>query len=285
MPEFSKGDSAVFNDQASSSIKLHQEEYGNGDPILCLHGLGGNIFTWRNFIKPFSRNHKLILVDLRGFGASPKPIDPHYSLEEHADQIYGIILRDNLTKLTLIGNSLGGAVALLVASRLCEQEPNRLSKLVLIAAGAYKEYLPRYLKLMRTPLGAPMIYLAPSRLATRFVLQAAYYDSQKLTIEQTIAYSGPMASRGGRHALLQTAKQCIPPRSDEMIAKLSSITVPTLLLWGREDAVIPLKVGQLLEQAIPNSKLEVIDNCGHIPQEEKPDETIERVCKFLAGQN
>jgi pimeloyl-ACP methyl ester carboxylesterase len=275
----------VSNSQASPSIKLHQEEFGKGDPILCLHGLGGNIFTWRNFSQPFSSNHKLILVDLRGFGASPRPIDRHYSLEEHADQIYGIILRDKLTNLTLIGNSLGGAVALLVASRLCEEESNRLSKLVLIAAGAYKEYLPRYLKLMRTALGPPMMYLAPSRLATRFVLRAAYYDPKKLTNEQTTAYSEPMASRGGRHALLQTAKQCIPPRSDEMIAKLSSITVPTLLLWGREDAVIPLKVGQLLEQAIPNSKLEVIDNCGHIPQEEKPDETIERICKFLEVQN
>lgn len=271
--------------QASSSINLHQEEYGSGDPILCLHGLGGNIFTWRNFIKPFSRNNKLILVDLRGFGASPKPIDQHYSLEEHADEIYKIILRDNLTRLTLIGNSLGGAVALLLAIRLCEQERNRLSKLVLIAAGAYKEYIPRYLNLMRTVLGPPMIYLAPSRLAARFVLRAAYYDPQKLTNEQTRAYSGPIASRAGRHALLQTAKQCIPPRSDELIAKLSSITVPTLLLWGREDAVIPLNVGQLLEQAIPNSKLEVIDNCGHIPQEEKPDETIERISKFMAAHH
>jgi pimeloyl-ACP methyl ester carboxylesterase len=273
----------VSHSQAAFSIDLHQEEYGSGDPILCLHGLGGNIFTWRNLIKPFSRNNRLILVDLRGFGSSPKPIDQHYSLEEHANEIYKIIVRDNLTKLTLIGNSLGGAVALLVASRLCEQEPNRLAKLVLIAAGAYKEYLPRYLKLMRTVLGAPMIYLAPSRLATNFVLRVAYYDSQKITNEQTSAYSVPIATRAGRHALLQTARLCMPSRSDEMLAKLSEITVPTLLLWGREDAVIPLKVGQLLERAIPNSRLEVIDNCGHIPQEEKPDETIESISKFLAS--
>lgn len=268
--------------QTTPLVTLHQEEFGHGDPILCLHGLGGNIFTWRNFIKPFSRNNRLILVDLRGFGASPKPLDPHYSLEEHADDIYRIILRDNLSKLTLIGNSLGGAVALLVASRLCEQNPNRLSKLVLIAAGAYKEYLPRYLKLMRTPLGRPMIYLAPSRLAARFVLRAAYHDSKKLTKDQTTAYSTPMATRAGRHALLQTAKQCVPPQSDEMISKLGDITVPTLLLWGREDAIIPLRVGELLEQAIPHAHLRIIERCGHIPQEEKPEETIATIAEFLS---
>jgi pimeloyl-ACP methyl ester carboxylesterase len=270
--------------QESFHAHLHQQEYGSGEPILCLHGLGGNIFTWRNFIKPFSRNNRLILVDLKGFGASPKPLDPHYSLEEHADEIYKIIVRDNLTKLTLIGNSLGGAVALLLAIRLSEQEPNRLSKLVLIAAGAYKEYLPHYVKLMRTALGRPMIHLAPTRLTTQFVLRAAYYDSRKLTNEQTVAYSGPMGSRGGRHALLETIKQCVPARSDEMIAKLSDIKVPTLLLWGRQDAIIPLKVGELLEQAIPNSRLEIIESCGHIPQEEKPDETIERISRFLVTE-
>ena len=266
----------------SSSTNLYQEEYGSGEPILCLHGLGGNIFTWRNFIKPFSLNNKLILVDLKGFGASPKPLDLHYSLEEHADEIYRIIVRDNLTKLTLVGNSLGGAVALLVAIRLSKHEPNRLSRLVLIASGAYKEYLPRYLMLMRTALGLPMIYLAPSRLATRFVLRAAYYDSRKLTNDQTTAYSRPMGSRAGRHALLQTAKQCIPAQSEEMIRSLSDIAVPTLLLWGRQDAIIPLKVGQLLEHAIPNARLEIIESCGHIPQEEQPDQTIQRISRFMA---
>ena len=271
--------------QTLTSINLNKEVYGSGDPIVCLHGLGANIYTWRHFITPFSLNNKLILVDLKGFGASPKPYDTNYSIEDHADEIYKIILEDNLRKLTLIGNSLGGGVALLLAIRLCEQDPARLSKLVLIDSGGYEEYLPRYLKLLRSILGVLIIYLSPSKLAAKFVLRACFYDRKKITRDQVQAYAVPITSPGGRHALLQTAKQCIPPNIAEILDKLKTISVPTLILSGREDRVVPLKVAELLHEAIPNSILQVIEQCGHIPQEEKPDETIATISKFLAAVN
>ncbi|MFN2516502.1 MAG: alpha/beta fold hydrolase [Pyrinomonadaceae bacterium] len=271
--------------QTPYSIKLNKEVYGNGDPILCLHGLGGNIYTWRHFIASLSRNNKLILVDLKGFGGSPKPYDTNYSIEDHADEIYKIILRDDLTKLTLVGNSLGGGIALLLAIRLSEQEPARFSKLVLIASGGNEEYIPRYLKLLRSALGSVIVYLSPSKLAAKFVLRACFYDRKKITKEQVNAYAGPIASPGGRHALFQTAKQCIPPNIDEILAKLKTVTAPTLILSGREDRVIPVQVAELLHRAIPNSSLEFIEQCGHIPQEEKPEETIAKISKFLMNDN
>jgi pimeloyl-ACP methyl ester carboxylesterase len=262
-------------------FELHKEIYGAGDPIVCLHGLGGNVFTWRHFIKPFSETNQLVIIDFRGFGASPKPDDTNYSIQQHADDIYGMILRDNLQKLTLIGNSFGGGVALLVALRLCEEDPGRLSKLVLIDSGGHEEFLPAYLKFARSFLGGLMIYLPPGKAATWFVLRASYFDPKKITKEQINAYAAPIASPGGRHAFLQTAKQCIPANINEIIPHLKDITVPTLILWGRQDKVIPLTVGELLHQAIPNSTLEVLDQCGHIPQEEKPEETIASISKFL----
>lgn len=275
----------ISTGEAPSAINLNQKKYGSGDPILCVHGLGANLFTWRHFISPLSQKNELILVDLRGFGSSPKPRNTHYSIEDHADDIYKIIMNDDLTKLTLVGNSLGGGIALLVALKLCEREPTRLAKLVLIDAGAHKEYLPGYLKLMRSFLGKLVVYLAPSKLAAKLVLRASYYDKNKITEEQVRAYADPIASEGGRHALLQTARQCVPANSDEVIAKLNSITVPTLILWGREDGVIPLKVGELLDQALPDSKLEVFERCGHIPQEEKPEQTIASISRFMNAIN
>jgi pimeloyl-ACP methyl ester carboxylesterase len=265
----------------SGSIILYREVYGAGDPILCLHGLGANIYSWRHFVVPFSQKNKLILVDFKGCGKSPKPLDTHYSIEEKADDIYDLILEENLTNLTLVGNSLGGAIALLVAIRLGKHEPKRLSKLILIDSAGDKRTLPVHLKLLRSILGTAIIYLSPSKLAARMTLRMCYYDRRKTTRDQVNAYAEPIASRGGRHALLQTARQCIPANADELIAQLSSIKVPTFILWGREDKVIPLRVGQLLHQLIPNSALEVIEHCGHIPQEEKPDETIERISRFL----
>ncbi|MDQ2937562.1 MAG: alpha/beta hydrolase [Acidobacteriota bacterium] len=266
-------------------ISLHKEIYGSGDPILCLHGLGANLYTWRHFITPFSLNNKLILVDLKGFGASPKPFDTNYSIEDHADEIYRIIVEDNLTRLTVIGNSLGGGVALLLAIRLCQEDRARLSKLVLIASGGYEEYLPRYLMLLRSVLGVLIVYLSPSKRAAKFVLRACFYDRKKITREQVLNYSVPISSPGGRHALLQTAKQCIPPNIAEILAKLKTISVPTLILSGREDRVVPVKVAELLHEAIPNSTLELIEQCGHVPQEERPDETIAIISRFLAAVN
>jgi pimeloyl-ACP methyl ester carboxylesterase len=271
------------NSEASASMNLYKEVYGSGDPILCLHGLGASMFSWRHFIAPFSQRNKLILVDFKGCGKSPKPADTHYSIEEHTNEIYKIIIRENLTNLTLVGNSLGGAVAMLLAIRLREEEPTRLSRLVLIDSAGDKRCMPTYLKLVRSVLGTPITYLSPTRLATRMVLRTCYYDKKKITSKDVAAYAGPMASPGGRHALLQTARRCIPPNADELLAKVKTITVPTFILWGREDRITPLEVGEQLHQAIPNSTLEIIEQCGHVPQEEKPDETIARISKFLAN--
>jgi pimeloyl-ACP methyl ester carboxylesterase len=269
----------------SAPLGLYKEVYGDGDPILCLHGLGANIYSWRHFITPFSQNNKLILVDFKGCGKSPKPFDTHYSIQEKMEDIYNLILEENLTNLTLIGNSLGGAISLMLAVRLAKQHPKRLSKLVLIDSAGDKGSMPVHLKLLRSFLGVPMIYLAPSQLTTQMTLRMCYYDQNKITKEQVDAYAAPLASHAGRNALLQTARQCIPPDVDALIADLVTITIPTLILWGREDKVIPLRVGEELRRLIPNSTLEVIEQCGHIPQEEKPDETINRISRFLAIPN
>ncbi len=270
------------NGQPPTSVTLHKEVYGSGDPILCLHGLGASVFSWRHFIGPFSQHNKLILVDFRGCGKSPKPNDTHYSIEEHADSIYNLIVNENLTKLTLVGNSLGGAVALLVAVRLIEENSNRLSRLVLIASGGDKR-LPFHLQLLRSFLGGAMVHLSPGRLGAWFVLKFCYYNGSRMKREQVEAYTAAIFSPGGRHALVQTARQCIPKNFDELIDKLKTINVPTFILWGRQDRVIPLRVGEQLHQAIPNSTFEIIEECGHIPQEEKPDETIARLTKFFTN--
>ncbi|HEV7683421.1 MAG TPA: alpha/beta hydrolase [Pyrinomonadaceae bacterium] len=267
--------------QTSAPNILYKEVYGTGDPILCLHGLGANLYSFRHFIAPFSQNNKLILVDFKGCGKSPKPRDRRYSIEEKAADIYNLILEEDLTNLTLVGNSLGGAIALLVAVRLGQEEPHRLARLILIDSAGDTSSLPPHLNLLRSAPGTPIIYLAPSKLAARITLRMCYYDRSKITKEQVKAYAAPISGLGGRHALLQTARQCIPANADELIASARSITVPTLILWGREDKVIPLRVGELLHNLLPNSTLEVIEECGHIPQEEKPEETISLISNFL----
>ena len=268
--------------QCTTKTGLYCEWYGSGDPILALHGLGASVYTWRNLIEPLQKGHQLILVDLKGAGKSLRPRDNRYSIQDQADLILQFIREHDLKNLTLVGNSYGGAVSLLVTLNLIEEKPNRLSKLILIDSGGYNESLPWHLKLMRTPiLGRLAIHLLTSKRSAKTVLEYSYCNKSLITKEQIAAYAKPIGLPGGRYALLKTAKQVIPRNIDEIVAKYPTITVPTLIVWGREDKLLPLRLGKKLHEAIRGSRLEIIDNCGHIPQEDGPEETIRYLSEFL----
>ncbi len=268
------------------NAELHYESYGEGDPVLCLHGLGACLYTWRNLIEPLSQSHKLLLVDLKGCGESPKPRDGHYSVQDQAELIYQFIQYHDLKNLTLIGTSYGGAVSLMVTTMLCEMDPGRLSKLILIDSAGYDESLPWHLKLLKTPvLGWLSIHLPPAKASTRRVLRYVYYNRRLITKEQIDTYSKPIKSSRARQALLQTARQAVPKNIDELTPKYKDICVPTLIVWGEEDKVIPVKIGRMLAEAIPDSKLVVLPEVGHAPHEEAPEKTIPLILGFLKDQS
>src|SRR5260370_8688800 len=122
-------------------IELYHESYGEGKPLLCIHGFGASLYSWRNFIGPLSKDNQLILIDLKGCGKSPKPNDEKYSTLDHAELIQQFILKHDLKNLTLVGNSLGGGLSLLVTIILMEEgELPRLTSTVLIDAAASTAY-------------------------------------------------------------------------------------------------------------------------------------------------
>ncbi len=264
---------------------LHYAIYGTGQPLLAIHGLGASMYSWRNFVahEDTFPGYQIILIDLKGAGTSAKPHDKNYSILTQRDLVLQFIQERNLENLTLVGNSYGGAVSLLVAIKLCEpQHPKILSKLILIDSGGYDLLLPWYLKLLRTPgLGWLALHILSPKQSADTVLKNAYYNDHLITPEQIAAYAKPIGSRGGRYALLEIAKGVIPTDIDKIIAQYPSINVPTYILWGLDDKVIPLKIGEMLHAAIGGSRLELINYCGHVPQEEKPAETICWMREFL----
>jgi pimeloyl-ACP methyl ester carboxylesterase len=125
--------------------------------------------------------------------------------------------------------------------------------------------------------------LLSPRLAATLVLRKCYYDNAKITEEQinTYAYYGSLP--GAPEAVSRTAAQLVPNHKEmeALIAQYKTITVPVLIVWGREDEVVPLKVGENFKRDIPNSELVVIPQCGHIPLEEEPEATKKAVLEFL----
>jgi pimeloyl-ACP methyl ester carboxylesterase len=278
----SKKPGALKSLPCSSSTGLYCKIYGRGEPMLFLAGLGGTTYSWRHMIAPFSVERQVILLDLRGQGKSPKPHDKKYSIIEQGELVYQFIVEHNLRNLTLVGNSYGGAVSLLLAIKLSAERPSRLSKLVLIDSGGYPDHLPLFLQVLRTPvLGWLAVHLIPPKLQICIVLRQSYYDPSKITDRQVNKYAKPLASRGGRHAILETGKQAIPDDIQTYIDKYPTISVPTLILWGEDDRVLPSLIGKRLDKAIPDSRMEYIEKAGHIPQEEQPGQVICRIRTFL----
>src|SRR5882762_9169005 len=234
---------------------LHYATYGTGQPLLAIHGLGASMYSWRNFVeKPEDTfpGYQIILIDLKGAGTSAKPHDKNYSILTQRDLVLQFIQERNLKNLTLVGNSYGGAVSLLVAIKLCEPDkPKILSKLILIDSGGYDLLLPWYLKLLRTPvLGWLALHILSPRQAAYRVLKNAYYNRGLITEPQIAAYAAPIGSPGGRYALLQISKGVIPKDINNITKQYPSIKVPTFILWGLNDKVIPLEIGKMLHDAI-----------------------------------
>jgi len=263
-------------------VRLYYEVQGEGPPILFIHGFGANLYTYHDLIPALSREHQLFLLDLKGFGKSPKPAGQKYSVEDQASLVIQFILQHDLTDLTIVGHSYGGGVALVTALRLIEESPHRLRALILIDSAAYPPEFPTFIRILRTPVLGPLVMsLLSSRRMARSILKLAFYDETKISEETIEKYAAPLDTPGSHNALIETAKQIVPPNIEEINAGYKKIQVPVLILWGREDKIIPLKYGERLHEDLVNSKLMIFEKTGHIPQEEKPEEAIKLITEFL----
>ena len=270
------------NTQATNHIELYHEFYGSGDPILLIHGFGGSTYSWRELIPHLSQRNKIIALDLKGFGKSPKPEDSEYSIYNQASLVINFIQEHELESITLVGHSYGGAVALVVALTMLESNPTLLSKLILIDSVAYAQPMPSFIKVLRTPILRWIVRLIlTKKQQVKSVLKLGYYDDDKINDGAVRVYVEALDSPGGKHAIVQVAEQIIPEDIEELCSVYKNIEVPTLILWGREDEIIPLWVGKRLASEMPDSDLVIIEQCGHIPHEEKPEKTIKIITRFL----
>lgn len=250
--------------------------------MVLLHGFGANGHTWNRWVPELAEDHRVLVVEMKGAGSSPKPRGEDYGPEEQALLLHRLILQRELRDLTLVGHSLGGGIALLTALHLLAEDPTRLKRLVLISAAAYPQPLPKYIALAASPrLGPLALRLIPPNFLIRKALEMAYHDPSAVTASQVEAYAEPIRTPDGRYALARMANQIVPPDMDSVVAEYPKIQIPTLLIWGREDRIVPLSVGERLVRDLPDARLEILDECGHIPHEELPMESLVLLRSFL----
>ena len=262
-------------------MRLHVEEFGAGPPLVLLHGMGGSGYSFRRIIGPLSRSHRVITLDLKGFGASEKPFDRAYAPADQARLVAGFLRQRRLHAVTLAGHSYGGAVALMTSLHLHRTEPGRIRRLVLMNAPAYPQALPRAQRFLTLPV-LPHIGLAivPPILNARAALQSKLPGAPPADDRDAIAYAEPLYEAGGRHALIATAQAMTAYDGRDAIPHYASLRVPTLLIWCRNDPTVPLATGEKLVRALPNARLSVLEGCEHAPAEEQPAETLSLIRQF-----
>jgi len=262
--------------------EVNYAEIGEGDPIVFVHGISGSWQNWLENLPHLGRNHRAIALDLPGFGASPMPSWP---IDMPA---YGRLLQDFCEKLgigggaTLVGNSMGG----LVAAEAVLSAPGRFDRLVLVsAAGFINTWLPHQRGVATSH--AWNTFGRPFGAAARFVV--SHPRSRYAMFRFAIRYPG----RLGKELLWEQMASGLPCPgfADALDAvleydardRLEEIEIPTMIVWGTEDWVIPSAAALSYNRRIPRSRLEVFEDTGHVPQMERPARFNALLDDFLAA--
>lgn len=264
-------------------LSIKYSDHGSGQTIVFVHGLGSSSFTWRFLYKYFSLNYRVISLDLKGFGESSKPFGNDYMVSDQAKIIHSFLVNMNLNDVTLVGNSYGGAVVLSTFLNAKHKIKERISKLVLLDPAAYSQKeLPGYVGLLRTPVfNRIALTLWDKNIIAKYVLKEIFHDDSLITDEMITTYSGYLKGSQSHNALIETAKNISSVETESMSTRYNQIDIPVLIIWGEFDEVINKSMGEQLNRDILNSKLVIISDCGHVPQEELPEETIAIIGQFL----
>jgi len=265
-------------------VKLYYTDEGKGPPLLLIHGFGASTFTWRHIAPELALTHRVIAVDLKGFGQSDKPFDGRYSVFDQAALIAQLIEDKDLRNLTIIGHSFGGGVALRLALEADQRFAGRISKLVLLDTIAYPQNIPMFFRILDMPLVSHLgVRMVPPSVQTRVALRIAYFDDSKIDPDEVETYAAPLKTAAGKHAIIHSARQIMPEDLAQISERYKSIKLPTLILWCDHDRIVPLEVGLKLRRSLPNSTLRLVEDCGHMPQEEQPASTLRLLKGFIGG--
>lgn len=242
---------------------IHYFEAGQGPTVILLHGLGAVKEVWLPNFAALSAKYHVYALDQLGFGHSDKPMI-EYKIATWVDFLHSFMKSQNIGKATLVGNSLGGWIALDFAA----QHPDMVDKLVLVdAAGLAWQ-------------GPVTVDLNPSSLTGwRTLLESLFYDKKIVTDAFALQVFTDHLRNNDGYTIQRTVANFLQPQFED--GKLASIHAPTLVVWGRNDELISVSRGEKLRDGIAGAKLVVFEQCGHVPQIEKPAEFNQALLEFL----
>lgn len=279
----------VVNDPfARRHVEIHGHSVayrraGAGEVVVLIHGLAGSSNTWQDVMPELARTNDVIAPDLMGHGGSAKPMGD-YSLGAHASGLRDLLLTLGVEHATIVGHSFGGGVAM----QLAYQHPELCDRLVLAGSGGLGREVSWLLRLVTLPLAEQTLPLVcPRVVADRGTEVSRFLRRRGLRApwlgELWRAYTS-LAGAEDRKAFVRTIRTVIEP-GGQTVSALDRLYLaahlPTLIVWGENDQIIPVAHAHAAHAAIPESRLALIPGVGHFAHTEAPDRFLAELTDFL----
>lgn len=259
-------------------MDIHYCIEGQGDTLILLHGTGSSLHTWQDWVDILKDSFTILRLDLPGFGIT----GPHPQ-HDYTAQAYNVMLDTLFSKLAIdsfhiAGNSFGG----FVAWNYAHYKAHTVKSCILVDPSGYpfpKEHkLPIGFRIAQNDLLAPILEKITPRSIVSKTVHNAYEKEEVITQEKIKRYEDLLLREGNRRALSKRLKKNEP----ELCANLKNIYTPTLIMWGKEDAVLPVSMASRFEEDMPNAQLIIYEGVGHIPMEEIPHQSTADMLHFIS---
>jgi len=264
---------------AIEGMQVHYRDEGEGFPIVLIHGTGASLHTWDDWTTQLTKSFRVIRLDLPAFGLTGPSKHADYSIASYTKFLSQFLEKIKLDKFYLAGNSLGGNIAWNYAA----EYPDKVLKLILIDASGLPTFTPQppIFKMAKIPILNSLFLCITPKFIIRKNIEQVYADKLKVTDALVTRYHTMALRIGNRKAFIERAKTDFNGAKKVNLVKLKSVKTPTLLIWGAKDTWIPLGNGKRMDSMLPNSKLVILENSGHVPMEENPKESLEFLKSFL----
>jgi pimeloyl-ACP methyl ester carboxylesterase len=262
-----------------NNVEIYYEYFDHESPdakvIVLVHGFLSSTISFRKLLPYLTKEYKVIALDLPGFGQSEKSKSFIYKLSNYGQLIIDFLDKLNIQDVILIGHSMGGQICMHAARKA----PERIKKLILLGCCSYVKRASRSLiACSYLPLFTWGMKSWIQKKDVKQNLLAVLHDSKLVTQEMIDGYSKPISEAAFINCLIRLLRHREGDMSSE---ELKEVTQPVLMIWGKEDKVIPLKTGYKLKHDLPNAKLIVYEKCGHLIMEEKPEEITKEILRFI----